>query len=62
MGCLGDSITQGVGNNNHSWVDAMQSMCGFKSVYNYGVSGDTIEKMYARVDDMESTLDYITLF
>lgn len=61
LGCLGDSITQGVGNNNHSWVDKMQSMCGFKSVYNYGVSGDTIEKMYDRIDAMESTLDYITL-
>lgn len=61
LGCLGDSITQGVGNNNHSWVDKMQSMCGFKSVYNYGVSGDTIEKMHDRLDAMESTLDYITL-
>ena len=62
LGCLGDSITQGVGNNNHSWVDKMQSMCGFKSVYNYGVSGNTIEQMYDRIDAMESTLDYITLF
>ena len=62
LGCLGDSITQGAGNNNHSWVDKMQSMCGFKSVYNYGVSGDTIEKMHDRIDAMESTLDYITLF
>lgn len=62
LGCLGDSITQGVGNNNHSWVDKMKSMCGFKSVYNYGVSGDTIEKMHDRIDAMESTLDYITLF
>lgn len=62
LGCLGDSITQGVGNNNHSWVDKMQIMCGFKSVYNYGVSGDTIEKMHDRIDAMESTLDYITLF
>lgn len=61
LGCLGDSITQGAGNNNHSWVDKMQSMCGFKSVYNYGVSGDTIEKMHDRIDAMESTLDYITL-
>lgn len=61
LGCLGDSITQGAGNNNHSWVDKMQSMCGFKSVYNYGVSGDTIEKMHDRLDAMESTLDYITL-
>lgn len=61
LGCLGDSITQGVGNNNHSWVDIMQSMCGFKSVYNYGVSGDTIEKMYDRIAAMESTLDYITI-
>lgn len=61
LGCLGDSITQGVGNNNQSWVDKMQSMCGFKSVYNYGVSGDTIEKMHNRIDAMESTLDYITL-
>ena len=62
LGCLGDSITQGAGNNNHSWVDKMQSMCGFKSVYNYGVSGDTIEKMHDRIDAMESTLDYITIF
>lgn len=61
LGCLGDSITQGAGNNNHSWVDKMQSMCGFESVYNYGVSGDTIEKMHDRIDAMESTLDYITL-
>lgn len=61
LGCLGDSITQGVGNNNHSWVDKMQSMCGFKSVYNYGVSGNTIEQMHDRIDAMESTLDYITL-
>lgn len=62
LGCLGDSITQGVGNNNHSWVDAMKGMCGFKSVYNYGVSGNTIEQMYDRIDAMESKLDYITLF
>ena len=61
LGCLGDSITQGVGNNNHSWVDAMKGMCGFKSVYNYGVSGNTIEQMHDRIDDMESALDYITL-
>ena len=61
LGCLGDSITQGVGNNNHSWVDKMQSMCGFKSVYNYGVSGNTIEQMHDRIDAMESALDYITL-
>lgn len=62
LGCLGDSITQGVGNNNHSWVDKMQIMCGFKTVYNYGVSGNTIEQMHDRIDAMESTLDYITLF
>lgn len=62
LGCIGDSLTQGVGNDNHSWVDKMSSMCGFKSVYNYGVSGDTIEKMRDRIDSMESTLDYITLF
>lgn len=62
LGCLGDSLTQGVGNDNHSWVDKMTSMCGFKSVYNYGVSGDTIEKMHDRIDSMESKLDYITLF
>ena len=61
LGCLGDSITQGVGNNNHSWVDAMKGMCGFKSVYNYGVSGNTIEQMYDRINTMENTLDYITL-
>lgn len=61
LGCIGDSLTQGVGNDNHSWVDKMTSMCGFKSVYNYGVSGDTIEKMHDRIDSMESTLDYITL-
>lgn len=61
LGCLGDSITQGVGNNNHSWVDVMKGMCGFKSVYNYGVSGNTIEQMHDRIDDMESALDYITL-
>lgn len=62
LGCLGDSLTQGIGNDNHSWVDNMSSMCGFKSVYNYGVSGDTIEKMRDRIDSMKSTLDYITLF
>lgn len=61
LGCLGDSITQGVGNNNHSWVDAMKGMCGFKSVYNYGVSGNTIEQMHDRINTMESALDYITL-
>ena len=61
LGCLGDSLTQGVGNNNHSWVDKMQSMCGFKSVYNYGVSGNTIEQMHDRINTMESALDYITL-
>lgn len=61
LGCLGDSITQGVGNNNHSWVDAMKGMCGFRTVYNYGVSGNTIEQMYDRIDAMESALDYITL-
>ena len=61
LGCLGDSITQGVGNNNHSWVDAMKGMCGFKSVYNYGVSGNTIEQMHDRINTMENTLDYITL-
>lgn len=61
LGCLGDSITQGVGNNNRSWVDAMKGMCGFKTVYNYGVSGNTIEQMYDRINTMEGTLDYITL-
>lgn len=61
LGCLGDSITQGVGNDNHSWVDAMKGMCGFKTVYNYGVSGNTIEQMYDRINTMENTLDYITL-
>lgn len=61
LGCIGDSLTQGVGNNNHSWVDAMKGMCGFKTVYNYGVSGNTIEQMYDRINTMESTLDYITL-
>lgn len=62
LGCLGDSLTQGVGNDDHSWVDKMTNLCGFKSVYNYGVSGDTIEKMHDRIDSMEITLDYITLF
>lgn len=61
LGCLGDSITQGVGNNDHSWVDKMQEMCGFASVVNYGVSGNTIEQMYERYSSMDNDCDYITL-
>ena len=39
----------------------MKGMCGFKSVYNYGVSGNTIEQMHDSIDDMESALDYIAV-
>ena len=44
ISCLGDSITQGVGNNDVSWAHYLQDMLPVKRINNYGISGTRITK------------------
>lgn len=40
IGCLGDSITYGLGGT--SWTTKLNELCNIPVVYNYGISGSTI--------------------
>ena len=59
-GCLGDSITFGL--KGTSWTTRLSQISGFKSTINYGVSGNTISQMYARLNQMDADLDYIVIW
>lgn len=63
IGCLGDSITFGLGGT--SWVTKLTEMCGFSEAINYGINGTYINSgtdgMTNRVDTMREDLDYITV-
>lgn len=59
-GCLGDSITYGL--KGTSWVTRLSELCGFSHTTNYGVSGEKVAEIAARVSDMESGLDVITVW
>ena len=59
-GCLGDSITFGL--KGTSWTTALPRITGLKNAINYGVSGNTISQMYARLNQMDADLDYIVIW
>lgn len=42
ISCVGDSITQGVGNDNVSWTHYIEEMLPVKKVNNYGIAGTKI--------------------
>ena len=65
IGCLGDSITFGLGGT--SWVTRISELCGIPTVYNYGVSGTTITTngstgFIDRIPNMVNDLDVIVLW
>lgn len=67
--CLGDSITQGVGDNNLGWVSHLQQMLPNTTIRNYGIAGTTItqfeergQEFVFRFQDMEPDADVIIVF
>lgn len=44
ISCLGDSITQGVGNNDISWTHYLTEMLPVKRINNYGIAGTRITR------------------
>ena len=65
IGCLGDSITYGLGGT--SWTTKLSELCNIPTVYNYGVSGTTIISngttgFIDRIPNMVEDLDVITLW
>lgn len=65
IGCLGDSITYGLGGT--SWTTKLSELCNIPTVYNYGVSGTTIitngtTGFIDRIPNMVKDLDVITLW
>lgn len=65
IGCLGDSITYGLGGT--SWTTRISELCGIPTVYNYGVSGTTIISngstgFIDRIPNMVNDLDVIVLW
>ncbi len=69
ISCLGDSITQGVGNNDISWVDYLKDLIDAKKINKYGVAGSRIAKDNERQDsfldrmqDIDPESDIIVIF
>ena len=69
ISCIGDSITQGVGNDNISWTHYLEEMLPVKRVNNYGIAGtkvayreDCEESFVERYLDIESESDIIIVF
>ncbi|MDO4326829.1 MAG: SGNH/GDSL hydrolase family protein [bacterium] len=69
INCLGDSITQGVGNDNHSWVSMLEELLPVKKINNYGISGTTVslfpekgKEFVSRFRDMDKDADVIIVF
>lgn len=65
IGCLGDSITYGLGGT--SWTTKLSELCNIPTVYNYGVSGTTIitngtTGFIDRIPNMVKDLDVIILW
>ena len=65
IGCLGDSITYGLGGT--SWTTAISELCSIPNVYNYGVSGSTIitnnkDGFIDRIANMATDLDVVVLW
>ena len=65
IGCLGDSITYGLGGT--SWTTKLSELCNIPTVYNYGVSGTTIISngttgFIDRIPNMIEDLDIITIW
>lgn len=65
IGCLGDSITYGLGGT--SWTTKISELCNIPTVYNYGVSGSTIitnnkDGFIDRIPNMIEDLDVIVLW
>lgn len=65
IGCLGDSITSGVGGT--SWTTKLTELCGIANVYNYGYDGSTIVTngeygFIDRIPSMVADLDFIVLW
>lgn len=67
IGCLGDSITYGLGGT--SWVTKLADYCGFSTVVNYGVNGSLVQNVYndgksfvERYSSMQDNLDYIIVW
>lgn len=65
IGCLGDSITYGLGGT--SWTTKLNELCNIPSVYNYGISGSTIISngttgFIDRIPNMVADLDVIVLW
>lgn len=60
FGAIGDSTTWGDtgiggGGNSISWVAHMQKLCGFSSVFNYGICGRKLAKTRGRSDSIVET-------
>ena len=69
ISCLGDSITQGVGNNGVSWAHYLKDMLPVKRINNYGIAGTRITKgpgwdqpFVDRYDSMDPESDIIIIF
>lgn len=69
INCLGDSITQGVGDNNMGWVSHLQQLLPNTTIRNYGISGTTITRyeehgneFVFRFQDMDPDADVIIVF
>ena len=69
ISCLGDSITQGVGNNDVSWAHYLADMLPVKRINNYGIAGTRITKgpgwdqpFVDRYDKMDPESDIIIVF
>lgn len=44
ISCLGDSITQGVGNDDISWARYLKDTLPVKHINNYGIAGTRITR------------------
>ena len=69
ISCLGDSITQGVGNNDVSWAHYLQDILPVKRINNYGIAGTRITKgtgwdqpFVDRYDQMDPESDIIIVY
>lgn len=67
--CLGDSITQGVGDGDQGWVSLLKTMLPDTIIRNYGISGTTIssfpekgQEFVFRYRDMEPGADVVIVF
>lgn len=59
ISCLGDSITQGVGNEDISWADYLTEHMSV-NVQKYGVAGSTVSIAQGKTDSFVERVDQIT--